>query len=131
MKGYKIFNPDFTCKGMQYKENEIFEVPLPISICNKGIHFCTKASHCFSYYSFDPKNIVCEVEALGEIQTHSEDSHEVLRKKRPIPNTKQRMAISKPKPLKRHGQICGVILTTEERSCSLTFQTSMLINSLK
>ena len=84
MKGYKIFNPDFTCQGMQYKENEIFEVPLPISICNKGIHFCTKASHCFSYYSFDPKNIVCEVEALGEIQTHSEDSKVCTNKLRVI-----------------------------------------------
>lgn len=25
MKGYKGFNPDFTCKGKQYEENKVFE----------------------------------------------------------------------------------------------------------
>jgi hypothetical protein len=74
IKGYKVFDEDFTCKGMKFVENKTFEVSLPIKICNHGLHFCTKASHCFSYYSFDPKNIVCEVEALGETQTHDEDS---------------------------------------------------------
>src|SRR3972149_7840481 len=74
MKGFKVFNPDFSCKGMIFEENKTFEVSLPISICSHGLHFCTKASHCFSYYGFDPNNIVCEVEAIGEVQTHNEDS---------------------------------------------------------
>lgn len=76
MKGYKVFKPDFTSKegGMQFKENETFEVKLPISICHWGLHFCLKAGDCFSYYGFDPANIVCEVEALGETKTHDEDS---------------------------------------------------------
>ncbi len=76
MRGYKVFNPDFTSKqaNMKFEENKIFEVSLPIKICNWGLHFCLKASHCFSYYSFDPNNIVCEVEALGETQTHDQDS---------------------------------------------------------
>ncbi len=76
MKGFKVFNPDFTSKegNMKFEENKVFEVNLPIKICNWGLHFCLKASHCFSYYSFDPNNIVCEVEALGEIQTHDQDS---------------------------------------------------------
>ena len=84
MKGYKVFNPDFTCKGMQYKENEVFEVDLPIKICEKGIHFCQKASLCFTYYSFDPNNIVCEVEALGDFETHTEDSKVCTNKLRVI-----------------------------------------------
>jgi hypothetical protein len=76
MKGYKVFNPDFTAKqnNMKYEVGKTFEVPLPITICRSGLHFCLKASDCFSYYDFDPKNIVCEVEALGETQTHDEDS---------------------------------------------------------
>jgi hypothetical protein len=74
VKGYKIFNPDFTCRGHQFSENSIHELELPIEICGKGFHFCLKASHIFNYYSFDPKNIVCEVEALGEVKTHHEDS---------------------------------------------------------
>jgi hypothetical protein len=74
IKGYKVFNPDFTCREIQFSEGQAFEVSLPIKICEHGLHFCTKASHCFSYYKFDPKNIVCEVEAIGETQTHGEDS---------------------------------------------------------
>ena len=74
MKGYKVFEPDFTCRGFKFSEGGIFEVPLPIKICKSGFHFCLKASHCFSYYDFDSNNIVCEVEALGEVQTHDADS---------------------------------------------------------
>jgi hypothetical protein len=75
MKGYKVFNPDFTCNGYQYAENSeyVFDGG-EIKIYSKGFHFCVKASHCFNYYSFTPENIVCEVEAIGEIQTHTEDS---------------------------------------------------------
>jgi hypothetical protein len=74
MKGYKIFNPDFTCRNFQFKENTRFELKGKIEICKSGFHFCQKASHCFSYYDFNPNNIVCEVEALGEVKTHEEDS---------------------------------------------------------
>jgi hypothetical protein len=76
MKGYKVFTPEFKAKegNFQYAENQTFEVSLPIKICNFGLHFCLKAQHCFNYYDFDPANIVCEVEALGETMTHDEDS---------------------------------------------------------
>jgi len=74
VKGFKVFNPDFTCKGVQFEEGKTFEIDGPIQICHRGLHFCTKASHCFSYYTFDPNNIVCEVEAIGEVQGHDEDS---------------------------------------------------------
>ena len=74
VKGYKVFNPDFTCRDFQFSEGETFEMPLPIEICEQGFHFCLKAGDCFSYYGFDSNNIVCEVEALGEIQYHDDDS---------------------------------------------------------
>jgi len=74
IRGYKVFNPDFTCRGHQFAENTEYTIDGPISICNRGFHFCVKAAHCFSYYGFDSKNIVCEVEALGETQMHGEDS---------------------------------------------------------
>lgn len=38
MKGYKGFDKDFKCRGMQYEENKIFEVDEAI-ICEKGLHF--------------------------------------------------------------------------------------------
>ncbi len=74
VKGYKVFKPDFTCRGFQFSENEEFKYDGEIEICNRGFHFCLKASHCFNYYDFNPNNIICEVEGIGEILTHSDDS---------------------------------------------------------
>lgn len=74
VKGFKIFDKNFKCKDFQFKEGETYIHKGSILICSSGFHFCLKASHCFSYYTFDPANIVCEVEALGEVATHSEDS---------------------------------------------------------
>jgi hypothetical protein len=74
VKGWKIFDSNFKCRDYQFKENTSFEMEGEIKICGRGFHFCTKASHVFSYYDFDPKNIVCEVEAYGDVQTHHEDS---------------------------------------------------------
>ena len=42
--------------------------------CDSGFHFCTKASDCFNYYRFDPNNKVAEVEAVGDIDTDSNDT---------------------------------------------------------
>jgi len=74
VRGYKVFNPDFTCRGEKFEIGKHFVFDKPIKICASGYHFCTKASHCFEYYSFDPKNIVCEVLAHGDVETHTEDS---------------------------------------------------------
>jgi hypothetical protein len=74
IKGYKVFNPDFTCKDQKYEVGQTYEMSLPIQICQRGYHYCLNAAHCFSYYSFNPQNIVCEVEGIGEIQTHGDDS---------------------------------------------------------
>ena len=67
MRGYKVFNPDWTCRGFQFKVGEIYEEDVIPSCCSRGFHFCTELKDCFSYYSFDPNNKVAEIEALGEI----------------------------------------------------------------
>ena len=69
MKGYKVFNPDWTCRGFQYSVGETYEEDVKPLCCQKGFHFCTELKECFSYYSFDPNNKVAEVEALGDIDT--------------------------------------------------------------
>ena len=74
VKGYKVFNADWTCRGFQYVVGETFEEDVIPSCCNKGFHFCTKASDCFNYYPFDSDNKVAEVEAIGEIDTNPVDS---------------------------------------------------------
>lgn len=74
MKGYKVFNPDWTCRGYQFEVGKTFEEDVKPECCDSGFHFCTKASDCFNYYSFDPNNKVAEVEAVGDIDTHSVDT---------------------------------------------------------
>lgn len=74
MKGYKVFNSDWTCRGFQFEVGKVFEEDVTPVCCDKGFHFCTKASDCFSYYDFDPNNKVAEVEVLGEIDSNDKDS---------------------------------------------------------
>ena len=72
MKGYKIFEPDWTCRGFQYAVGEIFEEDVTPSCCNRGFHFCTELKDCFNYYSFDPNNKVAEIDAIGEIDSETD-----------------------------------------------------------
>lgn len=74
IKGYKVFNPDWTCRGFQYEVGKTFEHNGNIEMCGKGFHFCRKASDCFNYYSFNSKNKVAGVEALGLVETDGDKS---------------------------------------------------------
>ena len=74
MKGYKVFNPDWTCRGYQFEVGKTFTEDVTPVCCNSGFHFCTKISDCFNYYTFNSDNKVAEVEALGEIDTNNDDS---------------------------------------------------------
>ena len=74
MKGYKVFNSDWTCRGFQYKVGETYEHKGDISICEKGFHFCREITKCFNYYSFNPKNKVAEIEALGNVESDGDKS---------------------------------------------------------
>ena len=67
VKGYKVFNPDWTCKGKQYTCPGTFEEFVSPSVCNVGMHFCKNAADCFHYYDFDPNNHVAEVIAHGTV----------------------------------------------------------------
>ena len=74
MKGYKVFNPDWTCNDFQYKVGKTFEMEGEVIMCRRGFHFCKKATDCFEYYPFDPNNKVAEVEALGDVETEGNKS---------------------------------------------------------
>ena len=67
VKGYKVFNPDWTCKGKQYTCPGTFEEDVNPSVCNVGMHFCKNAADCFRYYDFDQNNHVAEVIAHGTV----------------------------------------------------------------
>lgn len=67
VRGFKVFNPDWTCRGFQYEVGKIFEEDVEPSCCDRGFHFCENAADCFNYYSFNPDNKVAEVIAYGDI----------------------------------------------------------------
>ena len=69
VKGYKVFNSDWTCRNYQYEVGKTYEHNGNIELCGSGFHFCQKASDCFNYYSFDSHNKVAEVEALDLVET--------------------------------------------------------------
>ena len=74
IKGYKVFNPDWTCRGFQYEVGKTFKHDGNIEMCGAGFHFCQKASDCFDYYRFDSQNKVAEVEAIGLVKTRDNKS---------------------------------------------------------
>ena len=67
MKGYKVFNPDWTCRGFQFTVGQTYEEECIPNLCDRGFHYCESAADCFNYYSFNPDNKVAEIEALGAI----------------------------------------------------------------
>ena len=74
VKGYKVFKPDWTCMGKQYKVGEIVTQDGKLELCKNGIHFCTKMEDCFRYYDVNPKYKMAEVEAIGDVLYSHEDS---------------------------------------------------------
>ena len=74
VKGYKVFNPDWTCRGFKFEVGKVFEENVVPKCCKKGFHFCIKLSDCFNYYDFNINNKVAEVEALGEVSYKKGDS---------------------------------------------------------
>ena len=67
IKGYKAFNPDWTCMGKQYTCPGKFEETGKIELCKHGMHFCPELKDVYGYYTFDSANKVAEVIATGEI----------------------------------------------------------------
>ena len=74
MKGYKVFNEDWTCRDFTYEVGETYEMKESPQCCDRGFHFCTNLADCFNYYSFNTNNKVAEVEALGGIDKDNDDT---------------------------------------------------------
>lgn len=68
VRGYKVFNSDWTCRDKQYTCPGTFEENVNLDVCYCGMHFCRKAIDCFNYYDFNPSNHVAEVIAYGDVK---------------------------------------------------------------
>ena len=69
VKGYKVFNPYWTCRCFQFEVGKTYEEDVKPMVCDRGFHFCEKAADCFNYYDFNSENKVAEVIALGEVDS--------------------------------------------------------------
>lgn len=67
MKGYKVFNSDWTCRDFQYEVGKTYEIDNYPILCERGFHFCTNPIDCFKYYNIRGDVRVAEIEALGHI----------------------------------------------------------------
>ena len=73
MKGYKGFNKDMTCRGMQYEEGKIYKMEEEPKCCKRGYHFCENPIDCLGYYSPN-ESIYRQVEAIGKISKDEDTS---------------------------------------------------------
>ena len=83
VKGYKVFNPDWTCRNFQYQVGQTYEMEGPVIPCERGFHFCKNAADCFNHYAFNPENKVAEVIAHGTVKEEGDkcctDKIEIVR----------------------------------------------------
>ena len=69
MKGYKVFNPDWTTmNGFRWEIGKTYTHKGGLELCESGFHFCKNLTDCFRYYGFNQANKVAEIEALGKIE---------------------------------------------------------------
>jgi len=62
--GYKGFDKDWKCRGMQYEVGKEYTHEGNIELCKEGLHFCENPLDLFDYYSI-PDSHFAEVEATG------------------------------------------------------------------
>ena len=74
VKGYKVFNPDWTCRDFQYEVGKRYKMDDKPVLCNTGFHFCENLADCFGYYKFDCNNKVAEVIAHGDIDRRDDEN---------------------------------------------------------
>ncbi len=67
VKGYKVFEYDWKCKDKQYTCPGRFEEDVEPKVGKREMHFCKKASDCFSNRPFDSNCKVAEVVAYGTV----------------------------------------------------------------
>ena len=67
MRGYKAFNNDLTCRGMQYEIGKEYVFDGEPIKCRQGFHFCETIADCYEFYPMSDDTRICEVEATGDI----------------------------------------------------------------
>jgi len=67
VKGFKGFDKNLKCRGMQYHENGMHAVDGEIVLCGNGLHFCNNPLDVLTYYPPCSGVQYREVEASGNV----------------------------------------------------------------
>ena len=66
MIGYKGFDKNFRCRGMQYEVGKTYHHDGELKICDSGFHFCINPLAVFEYYSPADSRYAL-IEATGKV----------------------------------------------------------------
>ncbi len=69
VEGYKAFDGNLMCRGMQYEVGKEYVMEEEPVICQRGFHFCKNLADCYMFYPRSDDTRICEIEASGEITT--------------------------------------------------------------
>lgn len=73
--GFKIFNPDWTCREKQYQCPGVYYEDVIPKLCRAGMHFCKEIKDCFKYYpNADSTYHIAKVTALGRVDECDDDT---------------------------------------------------------
>jgi len=77
VNGYKGFDKDLKCRGMQYEVGKTATYNGTVSLCNSGLHFCEHPLDTWTYYKPQDGSRYAVVEADGVADKTSENSKRV------------------------------------------------------
>jgi hypothetical protein len=75
VSGYKIFGPDWVCKGFKYstdKPNHLHSMYI-LKMYTRGFHFCREAIDCLRFTDFGPGKKYAKVKAVGQVDESTDD----------------------------------------------------------
>ena len=77
--GFKGFDKNWKCRGMQYAPGETYE-EAEAKLCENGLHFCEHPLDCLGYYAPGEGSRYAEVAADNPTDEKSDDTKRVTKK---------------------------------------------------
>lgn len=76
--GYKGFELDFTCRGMQYDVGKTYVLEGEPKLCERGFHFCTSPLAVFEYYAPTERFAIVKADEDDVIYDIANNSHKAV-----------------------------------------------------